>query len=253
MAAVYGFCWSGPYSTAAGLHQSLHWASQKHHQPIRVCEESTASRPEGKTDQGKILSFSPKMPEAEGFYALCSVSIVPMSDHAVPTTTLSSCLAILYRLYVSCTNVAIVSKRLMSASKLPSHKGPTLGWSKVACMMQRLIVPDQLRYWVCDLAIAEKLKLVKNILRLAMLQTLADKLKNEKRSVGSGRKWRSNFNRLNTQLLELEDDHNALEMVFPQVGQLLRSHLLRSNKTSPFCMHTGPRQADPAILQVIAY
>ena len=54
------------------------------------------------------------------------------------------------------------------------------------------------------------------------MQVLADELKSEKRTVGAGRKWRSNFNRLNTQLLELEDDHNALEMVFPQASLLYR-------------------------------
>lgn len=48
-------------------------------------------------------------------------------------------------------------------------------------------------------------------------QVLAEKMKQEKRSLGGGRKWRSNFNRLNTQLMELEDDHTALELVFPQV------------------------------------
>lgn len=50
------------------------------------------------------------------------------------------------------------------------------------------------------------------------LQILAEKLKNEKRALGAGRKWKTNFNRLNTQLLELEDDHTALEMVYPQAS-----------------------------------
>ena len=66
-----------------------------------------------------------------------------------------------------------------------------------------------------------------------ILQVLAEKLKQEKRSLGGGRKWRSNFNRLNTQLMELEEDHTALELVFPQVSpHWFPIHLQRDYRTT---------------------
>ena len=50
-----------------------------------------------------------------------------------------------------------------------------------------------------------------------LLQDLAEKLRHEDRENGRGRKWRTNYNKLNAQLLSLENDHHALELVHPQV------------------------------------
>lgn len=50
------------------------------------------------------------------------------------------------------------------------------------------------------------------------MQQLAERLKQEKRSLGAGRRWRSGFNKINAQLLQLEEDHTALELVFPQAS-----------------------------------
>ena len=49
-------------------------------------------------------------------------------------------------------------------------------------------------------------------------QELAEKLRHEDRENGRGRKWRTNYNKLNAQLLALENDHHALELVHPQVN-----------------------------------
>ena len=49
------------------------------------------------------------------------------------------------------------------------------------------------------------------------LQELADKLRKEEREGGRNRKWRANFNRLNAQLVALENEEHALEIVHPQV------------------------------------
>ena len=49
------------------------------------------------------------------------------------------------------------------------------------------------------------------------LQELADKLRKEEREGGRNRKWRANFNRLNAQLVALENDQDNLERVHPQV------------------------------------
>ena len=51
-----------------------------------------------------------------------------------------------------------------------------------------------------------------------VLQELAEKLRHEDRENGRGRKWRTNYNKLNAQLLALENDHHALELVHPQVN-----------------------------------
>lgn len=48
-------------------------------------------------------------------------------------------------------------------------------------------------------------------------QELAEKLRKEEREGGRSRKWRANFNRLNAQLVALENDERALELVHPQV------------------------------------
>lgn len=49
------------------------------------------------------------------------------------------------------------------------------------------------------------------------MQQLLERLRQEKRAMGSGRTLRNNLNKVNNQLLELEEDHAALELVYPQV------------------------------------
>ena len=44
-----------------------------------------------------------------------------------------------------------------------------------------------------------------------------DTLKKEERADGRGRKWRGAFRRIQQQLIDLEADSKALELVFPQV------------------------------------
>lgn len=48
---------------------------------------------------------------------------------------------------------------------------------------------------------------------------MAEMLKRQDRGEGRNRTWRSNFNRLQKQLLQLEEDEVALDAVFPQVGR----------------------------------
>ena len=66
---------------------------------------------------------------------------------------------------------------------------------------------------------ALKLNRVQSVpgLSCRLLQELAEKLRHEDRENGRGRKWRTNYNKLNAQLLSLENDHHALELVHPQV------------------------------------
>lgn len=47
---------------------------------------------------------------------------------------------------------------------------------------------------------------------------MADMLKRQDRENGRTRHWRSNFKRLQRELLQLEEDDVALDAVFPQVG-----------------------------------
>lgn len=49
-------------------------------------------------------------------------------------------------------------------------------------------------------------------------QELAEKMRREDRENGRGRRWRGNYTKLNAQLIALENDHAALELVHPQVG-----------------------------------
>lgn len=51
----------------------------------------------------------------------------------------------------------------------------------------------------------------------APVQEVVDTLKREEREGGKGRKWRGAFRRIQQQLLDLEADSKALELVFPQV------------------------------------
>jgi hypothetical protein len=51
------------------------------------------------------------------------------------------------------------------------------------------------------------------------VQEVVDTLKREEREGGKGRKWRGAFRRIQQQLLDLEADSKALELVFPQVPQ----------------------------------
>ena len=57
-------------------------------------------------------------------------------------------------------------------------------------------------------------------MKLRHVQELAEKLRKEDRENGRGRKWRTNYNKLNAQLLSLENDHHALELVHPQVREV---------------------------------
>lgn len=49
-------------------------------------------------------------------------------------------------------------------------------------------------------------------------QSTADMLKRQDREGGRTRHWRSNFKRLQRELLQLEEDEQLLDSVFPQVG-----------------------------------
>jgi hypothetical protein len=50
----------------------------------------------------------------------------------------------------------------------------------------------------------------------AVLQATADMLKRQDREGGRTRHWRSNFKRLQRELLQLEEDEHVLDSVFPQ-------------------------------------
>ena len=45
---------------------------------------------------------------------------------------------------------------------------------------------------------------------------MSDMLKRQDRAEGRGRSWRSNFRRLQREVLQLEEDEAALDAVFPQ-------------------------------------
>jgi hypothetical protein len=47
---------------------------------------------------------------------------------------------------------------------------------------------------------------------------MADMLKRQDREGGRTRHWRSNFKKLQRELLQLEDDEHVLDSVFPQVS-----------------------------------
>ncbi len=47
---------------------------------------------------------------------------------------------------------------------------------------------------------------------------MADMLKRQERDGGKNRTWRGNFKRLQREVLQLEEDHTALDAVFPQVS-----------------------------------
>ena len=61
---------------------------------------------------------------------------------------------------------------------------------------------------------------------LVRCQDVVDTLKKEERAEGRSRKWRGAFRRIQQQLLDLEADSKALELVFPQASQLLLLVLL---------------------------
>lgn len=48
-------------------------------------------------------------------------------------------------------------------------------------------------------------------------QSMAEMLKRQDREGGRSRHWRSNFKRLQRELLQLEEDEHVLDSVFPQV------------------------------------
>ena len=53
-----------------------------------------------------------------------------------------------------------------------------------------------------------------------MLQDVTDTLKKDREGRGA-RRWRSAFRRIQQQLLDLETDSRALELVYPQARRLL--------------------------------
>lgn len=55
---------------------------------------------------------------------------------------------------------------------------------------------------------------------LPLLQTMSDMLKRQDREGGRTRHWRSNFKKLQRELLQLEEDEHVLDSVFPQVSLL---------------------------------
>jgi hypothetical protein len=63
------------------------------------------------------------------------------------------------------------------------------------------------------------------------LQTMADMLKRQDREGGRTRHWRSNFKKLQRELLQLEEDEHVLDSVFPQVS-LPRSHIVVRGTTA---------------------
>lgn len=50
------------------------------------------------------------------------------------------------------------------------------------------------------------------------VQEVVETLKKDEREGGRGRKWRAAFRKIQQQLIDLENDSRALELVFPQVG-----------------------------------
>lgn len=61
------------------------------------------------------------------------------------------------------------------------------------------------------------------------IQEVVETLKKEEREQGKGRKWRAAFRRIQQQLIDLEGDSKALELVFPQVcPDLPKYDILRS-------------------------
>lgn len=64
-------------------------------------------------------------------------------------------------------------------------------------------------------------------------QDVVDALRKEERAEGRGRKWRGAFRRIQQQLLELEHDSKALELVFPQARPLRPTRTFSPQMSSP--------------------
>ena len=67
---------------------------------------------------------------------------------------------------------------------------------------------------------------------------MADMLKRQDRAEGRSRTWRSNFRRLQREVLQLEDDEAALDAVFPQVGPLGCARARRRARLAWFATRT---------------
>ena len=57
---------------------------------------------------------------------------------------------------------------------------------------------------------------------------MADALRTEERELGRGYKWRGAFRRMQEQLLALEADSKALELIYPQARSLNSSDTSRA-------------------------
>jgi hypothetical protein len=74
---------------------------------------------------------------------------------------------------------------------------------------------------------------------------MADMLKRQERDGGRTRHWRSNFKRLQRDLLQIEEDEQTLDSVFPQV----RAHLLQAASSPPRTrQRTGTQRSSPTIV-----
>ena len=93
-----------------------------------------------------------------------------------------------------------------------------MAWTPCACQRTALVSSAQLPHHLPGNLLTPK--------RWSLFpQELAEKLRHEDRENGRGRKWRGNYNKLNAQLVMLENDHNALELVHPQVRPACSSAL----------------------------
>lgn len=75
------------------------------------------------------------------------------------------------------------------------------------------------------------------------MQATSDMLKRQDREGGKTRQWRSNFKRLQRELLQLEEDTEVLDSVFPQVCCTHRAmhhckqqHGMQTRSTDGICL-----------------
>lgn len=77
---------------------------------------------------------------------------------------------------------------------------------------------------------------------------MADMLKRQDREGGRTRHWRANLKRLQRELLQLEEDEQVLDSVFPQVwGEAVPCNIHHASHSKP-C--DGRVWLDPALLAV---
>jgi len=68
------------------------------------------------------------------------------------------------------------------------------------------------------------------------VQDVTDTLKKDREGRGA-RKWRTAFRRIQQQLLDLEQDSKAIELVYPQVRIVCVSHCIERFPASPLLEH----------------